>query len=138
MGLSNCHDPDHDVLLLPDRFTAVTWAYGNDEQKEGMAYHDHDKRGSTALPLLAASPQAFSLLMAPPADLPDDTQTLTLRFKDVPLRANRSTNYWCMWVEVPADAKYHVYANHFLQDPRTDGLVHHSTVSQDDDTRERR
>jgi hypothetical protein len=42
-------------------------------------------------------------------ELPPDAKTIDIRVNNVPLSTERTTNYWCVWVEVPASAKYHVY-----------------------------
>jgi hypothetical protein len=39
--------------------------------------------------------------------LPPDAKFLDIKVTDMPV--DRVTNYWCIWFEVPADAKYHMY-----------------------------
>jgi hypothetical protein len=88
----------------------------------GFASHDQGSRGAVALPLLLNDPHELSRLTARVA-LPPDARVLDIRMDNVPMYDNVTTNYWCMWVEVLTDAKYHIYDVQVRVFRRIDHLV---------------
>jgi hypothetical protein len=74
----------------------------------GFGDHGQDNRGAATLPLLLSDATELSRL-AERVSLPPDAKVIDIKVNDVPLSSERTTNYWCVWVEMPSDAKYHVY-----------------------------
>jgi hypothetical protein len=75
---------------------------------QAFSYHGQDNRGATTLPLLLSDAAELARVMGR-VPLPPDAKSIDIKVDDVPIDAGQVTNYWCMWVELPADAKYHVY-----------------------------
>lgn len=74
----------------------------------GFGDHGQDNRGAATLPLLLSDATELSRL-AERVPLPSDAKVIDIKVNDVPLSTERTTNYWCVWVEMPSDVKFHVY-----------------------------
>lgn len=122
MPISDCHDPAMDTPIYPDRTSYVTWALGDpDDDTMALEYHGA-RKGSTMLPLLVDL-DTWKALYSPLA-FPPDIQTFDIVVPKVPV-TNADTHYVCMFVEPPADDKYHIYSAKVVHDPALDDNLHH-------------
>eukprot|EP00198_Chlamydomonas_reinhardtii_P003884 XP_001693220.1 dopamine beta-monooxygenase-like protein [Chlamydomonas reinhardtii] len=91
-------DLAQDRAVVNDTRQTVVWAVGSG----GFAYHGPVNRGQAEVVLL---PNATTQANLP---LPADVQTLELKMPAFTIPGN-ATTYQCVNLEMPHDAKYHVY-----------------------------
>jgi len=115
MPASNCHDPHHDSIILPDRHTFVMWAIGDgdDDGSMSIGYHGNNK-GKRSLPLLMEHEEWKALQQ--PLVLPPNTNTFTIQLPEMEVPA-QDTIYYCIMVEAPHEEKYHIYETKLLHYP---------------------
>ncbi len=155
MPLASCgvHDEERgqeDAPILPGRDTFVLWAQGTVDPDSGEPLYHGEHNCATRLPLgqathVGVSSSRHSATASIVASdkgsssrgwsgggdgglgvaLPEDAEVLTVALPEMEIPTD-ATRYFCMFVQPPRDAKYHIYSARAVGDAAVaKELVHH-------------